>query len=479
MKDARKRDRDFQVFNEALDYMADGADCSDASLVGLVRAIMEAQAENLAAAFYRDLMNIPSARFFLKNGIVEKRLHRSMTTWLIDLFAACDREDLKAHLLRQTQIGLVHSRINVPVMLVKKASLILKKHIFEALSREIRDPARLIAAYRFADEILELSVSFINLSYVTERLSGEQALQSFRLENTSRYTAIECERVRSSLFDWLRGFFAALFSRDPRQAKNVIPPAQADFGLWISHKAGVIFSDQADDTAALSAALSEMAALSEEAARIIGEKKSEGRVSEIINRMNGLAGSLSFTLSSFVSTLLEAEAGKDQLTQVYNRKYLPIVLKHAVKTSIETGERFAVAIADLDHFKAVNDAHGHNLGDAVLAKVSDILVSNTRMGDTVFRYGGEEFLLLLSGVDERAAVLTAEKLRLLISRSPVEISEGRMLTVTASFGVALHDGHPDYSRIITRADEALYRAKSGGRNRVALAENGGNAGNAG
>ena len=470
MEEEHYRERDMASFNEAVDMMTEGTAGFDPRLVRLIAKAVEPEAEKIALAFYREMLALPAARAFLDHELVESRLGHSMEAWIRALFEVRDESALRAYLLQQTRVGQVHSRISVPIALVKRGAAILKGHVFSALEKSFSGDSRLLVdAMRLSDRMLELAVFFINLSYVVESLNTEQTVLAFRQQATSRYTALDCERIKASVFDWIRGFFSQIYFKNARGLNDIILPEQTDFGLWVRYKADMLFPDQKDDVAVLKGNIEEMSYLARRAAAALSAGGQDLTMDTIVSRMNEIAIHVSFLLSSFVSVLLEAEAGRDQLTQVYNRKYLPIIMRNAVRVSMEGGERFAVAILDIDHFKNVNDTYGHDRGDTVLEKISEILIDSVRMGDSVFRYGGEEFLVVLLGVDAPAARNAAEKLRRRIEEASVNLGEGRSIRVTVSIGVALHDGHPDYSRTISQADEALYRAKELGRNRVALA----------
>ncbi|CBL45335.1 Hypothetical protein HDN1F_17520 [gamma proteobacterium HdN1] len=125
---------------------------------------------------------------------------------------------------------------------------------------------------------------------------------------------------------------------------------------------------------------------------------------------------------------------------------------------------------DLDHFKHINDTWGHHAGDAVLVAASEIMMANARPYDEVGRYGGEEFAILLPGVTLKIAAGIAERLRKAISDAVVEI-DGNRISISASFGVACYPTHAisDLNDLLKAADQALYEAKRGGRNRVILA----------
>jgi diguanylate cyclase len=124
---------------------------------------------------------------------------------------------------------------------------------------------------------------------------------------------------------------------------------------------------------------------------------------------------------------------------------------------------------DLDHFKQVNDAHGHDAGDMVLRKFAEILKSNTRLSDISGRIGGEEFLQVLTHADGANVGLVLERIR---SRFEAEkfVANGAEFVVTASFGVAGFSGEkaPEFAELVVRADAALYRAKHRGRNYVEI-----------
>ena len=159
---------------------------------------------------------------------------------------------------------------------------------------------------------------------------------------------------------------------------------------------------------------------------------------------------------------LEALAATDQLTGLPNRRRLDAALDAA----LEAPGGLAVIVCDIDQFKAINDQHGHKVGDAVLAAFAGILAQAREAGDTVGRWGGEEFLLVCPGADLTAARARAEALRRCIEASALPFVGPR----TCSFGVAARRPGESADGLVARADAALYRAKRSGRNRVDVAE---------
>lgn len=161
-------------------------------------------------------------------------------------------------------------------------------------------------------------------------------------------------------------------------------------------------------------------------------------------------------------------AEHDGLTGLWNHRIIIDRLRSEIDRSLREGSPIGVILADVDHFKLVNDTFGHQAGDAVLKEVSDIFVRSVRSYDWVGRYGGEEFLLILPGSGFHAARNRAEQLRLSIQAMRVSHA-GSDISITASFGVASGFPH-NYETIIQAADGALYRAKDSGRNCVIGAE---------
>lgn len=156
----------------------------------------------------------------------------------------------------------------------------------------------------------------------------------------------------------------------------------------------------------------------------------------------------------------------DPLTGTLNRRAMDEISSSEVSRSQTTGRPIAVLVADLDDFKSINDQHGHQVGDEALRQFAALLAANLRNGDTLVRYGGEEFLILLPGSDRDEAAASAEKLRALIEAHIFRVA-ALELRLQASFGVAaLRRSEDDWSRLLRRADAALYVAKNSGRNRV-------------
>lgn len=165
--------------------------------------------------------------------------------------------------------------------------------------------------------------------------------------------------------------------------------------------------------------------------------------------------------------VLRNQARHDYLTQLLNRGGIMETLEQELSRSRRTGGPFSIIIADIDHFKQINDTFGHLTGDDVLFEVANRIKTCMRSYDSVGRYGGEEFLLVVPGCDQTQAFQVAEKIRKAVSHTPIQMSPAEK-TITISLGVCTRTSETTPDQMITAADSALYCAKRSGRNRAEL-----------
>ena len=167
---------------------------------------------------------------------------------------------------------------------------------------------------------------------------------------------------------------------------------------------------------------------------------------------------------------LREQAIRDPLTGLFNRRYLEETLPRELDRCAREGRPLALALLDLDHFKRVNDQHGHEAGDAVLRRFGEELQKAMRRSDIACRLGGEEFVLVLPGAESEAALRRVEALRARFAERIVVAAGRYALSVTLSAGLACFPGDGATGEALLRAaDEAMYRAKQAGRNRVCCA----------
>jgi two-component system, cell cycle response regulator len=168
---------------------------------------------------------------------------------------------------------------------------------------------------------------------------------------------------------------------------------------------------------------------------------------------------------------MSESALRDGLTRAYNKRYFSDRIESEFQYAIRHTTPLSLIFLDIDHFKKINDTHGHQAGDLVLAQLATLVMSMLGEEETFARYGGEEFAVVARGVDLDEAAALSERLRAAVESHPFKF-QGTAIPVTISVGVAhaAASGMSSSGDLVARADEAMYAAKRGGRNRVSVAE---------
>jgi diguanylate cyclase (GGDEF)-like protein len=184
-----------------------------------------------------------------------------------------------------------------------------------------------------------------------------------------------------------------------------------------------------------------------------------------------VTGELAAPLRSVVLTEAARRlAMTDALTGLSNRRCAADPLDRFFAAATRYGSDLSVSLLDIDLFKRINDGHGHDVGDQALRQVAGVLMSKARASDVVARWGGEEFLHIMPSTGAAGARIAAERMRMAIMATPLVLADGSKLDLSASFGVATLEAGDDQPKLLERADQALYRAKERGRNRVEVAD---------
>lgn len=431
-------------------------------------------ASSLSEHFYREMLGDPAASQFLSNDEVQSRLGQSMQRWVAGLFVSTTEGDVLRLIAEQRKIGEVHARIGIPVHLVLRGARCLKDRFVQLLHEVPNLPDEdQYAAMRLASDTIDLTMEVMGHAYSLSHDRNSRSEEAYRLFAITQNIASEKEQQRAALFDWENQL---MFSQAVGTQLSELPRIQSsDFGLWFRHKGIHAFEGSAE----AGAVMDTMEEIDSVLLPLFGSDggntiaiSQDSRV-HLLRDLRDKVKSIRFHLSNLFERNDELESGRDVLTRLLNRKFMPVVLSKQVSQSRTQKTAFAVLAIDIDHFKQVNDIHGHQAGDSVLQQLALILLNNSRSGDYLFRLGGEEFLLIAVDMDATRARTVAEKLRKSVERESFLLYDGKELKATISVGVACFDGHPDYQRVLRKADDALYQAKNSGRNRVVVAMGGG------
>lgn len=415
---------------------------------------------DLSGHFYAVLMQDPRASRFLDHDKVRDRLKPAMQRWIGQLLRA-DSSQVEALIATQATIGDVHARVGIPVDLVARGMRALKLALHDELVTRAPSTAIAHAAIRSLVSSMSIAQEGMTLAYSRSRDRSERADAAYRLFSLIQNITAERERQRALLLDWENQLLYALAGNQCTQLLE--PLSKAEFGLWFTHK-GIPSFGQSSETEHISSLIGQIDALIEQGLQTRDLMPASLRtVRQCLEQIRHLQTML-------FERIGKLDSGSDTLTNLLNRRFLPTVLRREIELSASNSTDFAVLLIDLDHFKAINDHYGHETGDRALQQVANTLTHNTRGSDYLFRYGGEEFVVVLVGVDAVQASVIAETIRRIIASTPLQLGNGTTISLTASIGVAGFDGHPDYERLMARADGAMYAAKNAGRDQVILAE---------
>lgn len=414
--------------------------------------------EALVKVFYDSLLETPEALAFLDHSVVQQRLSHSLYNWLVELFTPHTNVMSEAFIARQVKIGEVHARIKIPMHLVMSGVTILKAEI----GRLMEDKLGGFAAYRLIDVRFDVAMRYMGQSYVKGTLNRARLDEAYRLFSLDQDITLERERQRGSLLEWSQSALFRVLNGEVVDGVGNI--ASSPFGLWLRHRAGFLFEG--------SSHLAKLNTLVERIDQTLLpqlDRAWDASRPATLKSLQTAVEEATYLLNEMFQVLGDMEGGRDPLTRALNRRFLPSILSREIGLANSEKSALSVMLIDVDHFKSINDTYGHQSGDEVLRQVAAAIMENVRPSDFVFRYGGEEFLVVLVETSVDQAAIVAERVRQAVQEKPFKMGNLTHVEVTASIGVAEHCGHPDENFLIKSADTALYQAKQSGRNRVLIA----------
>lgn len=420
-----------------------------------LRTLIRDHADDLVKAFYDTLLEDEEAKAFLHHSIVQERLSPSLHKWLLELLDPGQAPNDEAFIARQIKIGEVHARIKIPMHLVMAGAFVLKSRIADLLEGEEAG----FRHFRLIDERIDVAIRLMSQSYVKGTMNRARLDEAYRLFSLDQDVNLERESQRASLMEWGQKTLFRILGDGASDGRGAM--ANSPFGLWIRHRAGFLF-----ETSPHLATLNQMMERIDKVLLPRLEPNGSGDRHAALKEFQAAVEEVAYLLNEMFQGLGDMEGGRDPLTRALNRRFLPSILSREIGFANANMSPLSVMLIDVDHFKRVNDTRGHQAGDEVLRQVAEAIAENVRPSDFVFRYGGEEFLVVLVETSLDQALAIAERVRAALEARQIKAGGVDTFGVTASIGVAEHGGHPDENYLVKTADEALYRAKQSGRNRV-------------
>lgn len=427
-----------------------------------VHQLVVAQAQTLSGRFYDELFKDARAAAILDHDLVNSRLRSATARWLTQLF---DPSIAHTELDRtQRRTGEVHARIGVPVQLVGRGARVLTRDICAALTDSRMSRHTLVAAMQYVHELFAVAVDAMASAFSANSSRIERSEEAYRLFFLGQDMKAERERRRSELMEWARQVLDRYYWDDQPVAEAWI--AHSPFGLWMQHKASILF-EGAPEITAMRAEIGQVERRLLPALRRVRASHADAKA--IVLELNACFERIKSMLSALFDRYIAMDDGRDSVTTLLNRRYFPVVAKREIELARVHGTVFAALLLDIDGLRAVADRGGMDAANMVLNQTATRLGESVRAGDFVFRIGDDEFLVLLVEVDPASTMAIAEGLRERFASQPFRLGGGASVDLTVSIGIALFDGHPDYQRLLDRADDALRQAKRMGRNRCVRA----------
>ncbi len=447
---------DVLIMSEWRELIAITSDTAHSLLISL----SDTDISLLADDFYDYMLGDDDAALFLSSQQVSERLHATLSQWIKGVLSS-STADLAALITRQRKIGDVHARIGIPIDLVARGARRLKHTLYGRLRRDITDLALCYDALRFASLALDMAIEVMTTSYSRAHESTTKDKENYRLFSILDNVHVERERQLAALLNWENRFIYNVATGLPMLEIQEL--AESEFGLWFQHKGRHVF-ESVDEIATIESLLG---GTDEFIASYTAEQVAQAEQRYLLLRtVHSRLLKIGMLLATLFDELSKFENGKDPLTNLLNRRFIPTILRREIALAMRSSSPFILAMVDIDYFKRINDTFGHDTGDRAIKNIAAILYESVRSSDYVFRYGGEEFMLLLVETTESQAINIINNIRDKIASQPVDPSQDEKVDLTISVGLCLFDGHPDYERLITKADSALYQAKQNGRDRT-------------
>lgn len=433
----------------------------------ILRDILFDHRQDLRDRYLAYMANDEEISQIIRTDLARQEFAEVFMRWIDDLLTL-DPSAVDAFCDHQVEVGQMMARIGVQPPTVSRAMRKLKLWFVQHLGQREYPTALALETVRCMIVMIDLSLEIRESSYQADRSGQARIAEAYRLQALGQNLAMERERQRAALMEWSQHLLTSFYQIEDSQELPLL--GKSDFGLWLNHKARIIF-DGADDVHLILDAVNR---IDEEMIPSLAAASysDRGLVGLLIGSIQQEVAAIKFGLNALFEARLEIENGRDQLTHLLNRRFLPTVLMREIALQkLSNDQGFCVAMLDIDRFKAINDHYGHLAGDAVLQQVAAIVTECARPSDFIFRYGGEEILLVLIDCNQIAGEKIAERIRVRIADHIMALPNEQQLSVTASLGVAAHAGELDYEKLLARADGALYAAKADGRNRVIIAPN--------
>ena len=395
--------------------------------------IAVAHAHYLSIEFYRIVRIDPHAEEFLSNEQVERQLKSAMERWIINVLSA-QVDDVERLIQIQHTVAEVHARIGIPVEIVEMGFRVLKKILYPVIFSSDYSAAEKLQVYHFSFNSIDIDMEVLTRAFTFCDISASKEDENYRIFSLLENAEEEKERQIASILSWeIDIIYKILLDSD---LGSSLPLSQADFGLWFNHKGRHYFSGIAE-VGHISRLIQDFDGIFNQTMRNTRNLNNRSLRVKFLLQIRNTVSQIITLLRELFEEVSRHEVGMDVLTKLLNRRFLPTIFKREIAHANRTGTPLSVLIIDVDKFKEINDTWGHNTGDEILRKVSQAFYDNVRSSDYVFRYGGDEFIIVLTEASENETLRTAERIRSRVEKTKLKAANGEDIALSLSIGAAI------------------------------------------
>ncbi len=419
---------------------------------------------NIYDEFFNNLTEDPLFKPFFKNKDTEEIKSRQIEG-ILNLYYLFTSDNLNALKSQLIKLGKFHENLGIdyPVFLetINRLEILTVKELFKYRTGNVEE------VFFYNTKFFELLKDYTALGYLKNLVSREKASTREFIEILLQEKAIQIEEIIDKHIHWEEDILDFIAENKKNIDVN-IEETKCEIGQWFS----AISKKNVNSTQ-----IQKLKKLHREihitAHTIIFLKENE-KYNLLVNEYSSFVKNNLLFLSSLLTFLFSEkihELEKDNLTKLLTRSVLNEIYPKVMELSILTGQKFGIAFVDIDNFKSINDKYGHNAGDVVLKNLAQIMKKSLRKSDYLFRYGGEEFVIIVNGTTKKAFYHLLEKIRKEIQQTKIRV-DSKEISVTVSIGgiVLKSRRYIPLNELIDKADNLMYEAKKEGKNRVIVEE---------
>jgi diguanylate cyclase len=424
-----------------------------ASVRAMVASTVKHFAGELVDELWVDLARHVRVQALFDNEGLARRFRGALSQWLVEIFPR-EPTDPTLFLMRQSEIGSTHARIQIPTSLSMLAARAFKRGIYNNLKHTRLSRDEFAQAALYVTGVIDIATAAITAAHISgldRNLRAEEALRQVSIDHDFR---AEREKQKASLAEWAQAVFFG--SHWTGEADGVLPLSRSEFGLWFSHRANLLFGRTAE--------YASIARLVDQADAHIRQLRDGGdasRSQEYLREIRQIAGQINNLLSVQFSHSFDMGSARDPLSRLLNRRFLRAAISREVALRRRTSRPFSMIMLEISQFETLRAHLGEAGADTVVQQTAAMLLNAVRSSDTVFSMGRETFLIIRVGTDAREAAVFARSIVESYAATHFSIDGKTVLKNTLNVGVIEYDGHPDPRRLVDQVANALRNEKVG------------------